>query len=162
MNGYLVTMVNLYHDTMPKSPDAITWPSAPVVLEDLVGGGDPDELLDELIAGGHMMVGNPEEVSEQLEAYKTVGCDQLVFGLPQDLHRDEILELLELFGDKVIPEHDPDRVHSTDRYRATATAEVPHLQPAAPRRRVADGCPGHRGRAQLSPRRPSWPLTRNA
>ncbi len=24
--GYLVTMVNLYHDTMPKSPDAITWP----------------------------------------------------------------------------------------------------------------------------------------
>ncbi len=21
-----VTMVNLYHDTMPKSPDAITWP----------------------------------------------------------------------------------------------------------------------------------------
>jgi alkanesulfonate monooxygenase SsuD/methylene tetrahydromethanopterin reductase-like flavin-dependent oxidoreductase (luciferase family) len=120
VSGYLVTMVNLYHDTMPKSPDAITWPSAPVVLKDVVGGGDPDAVLDELIAGGHMMVGNPEEVSEQLEAYKTVGCDQLVFGLPQDLHRDEILELLELFGDQVIPEHDTDRVHSTDRYRATA------------------------------------------
>ena len=29
VNGYLVTMVNLYHDTMPKSPDAITWPSPP-------------------------------------------------------------------------------------------------------------------------------------
>ena len=87
VNGYLVTMVNLYHDTMPKSPDAITWPSPPVVLKDLVAGGDPDTLLDELIAGGHMMVGNPEEVSEQLEAYKTVGCDQLVFGLPQDLHQ---------------------------------------------------------------------------
>jgi hypothetical protein len=85
-----------------------------------VGGGDPNELLDQLIAGGFMMVGNPEEVSEQLESYKTVGCDQLVFGLPQDLYHDEILELLELFGDKVIPEHDPDRVHSTDRYRATA------------------------------------------
>ena len=26
VNSYLVTMVNLYHDTMPKSPDAITWP----------------------------------------------------------------------------------------------------------------------------------------
>jgi hypothetical protein len=71
------------------------------------------------------MVGNPEEVSQQLEAYKGVGCDQLVFGLPQDLHRDEILELLELFGDKVIPEHDADRVHSTDRYRATAKAKYP-------------------------------------
>ena len=72
-----------------------------------------------------MLVGNPEEVSEQLEAYKTVGCDQLVFGLPQDLQRDEILEILELFGDKVIPEHDPDRVHSTDRYRATAKPKYP-------------------------------------
>ena len=41
--------------------------------------------------------------------------------MPQDLHHDEIIELIELFGDKVIPEHDGDRVHSTDRYRATAT-----------------------------------------
>jgi alkanesulfonate monooxygenase SsuD/methylene tetrahydromethanopterin reductase-like flavin-dependent oxidoreductase (luciferase family) len=125
VSSYLVTMVNLYHDTMPKSPDAITWPAPPVVLKDLVGEGDPDELLDNLIAGGYMMVGNPEEVSEQLEAYKSVGCDQLVFGLPQDLHPDENLELLELFGDKVIPEHDPDRTHSTDRYRAKAQPKYP-------------------------------------
>jgi hypothetical protein len=55
-----------------------------------------------------------------------VGCDQLVFGLPQDLHPDENLELLEVFGDQVIPEHDPDRIHSTDRYRATA---VPKYEP---------------------------------
>jgi alkanesulfonate monooxygenase SsuD/methylene tetrahydromethanopterin reductase-like flavin-dependent oxidoreductase (luciferase family) len=120
VNSYLVTMVNLYHDTMPKSPDAITWPERPLLLRDLVGSGDPDAFLDELIAAGHMMVGNAAEVSEQLEAYKTVGCDQLVFGLPQDLHEDEILELLELFGEQVIPEHDHDRVHSTDHYRATA------------------------------------------
>src|SRR6185312_11376112 len=49
-----------------------------------------------------LLVGNPEEVSEQLESYKSVGCDQLVFGMPQDLHKDEILELLETFGDQVI------------------------------------------------------------
>ena len=67
-----------------------------------------------------MMVGNPDEVSEQLENYKSVGCDQLVFGLPGDLYPDEIHEVIEVFGDRVIPEHDPDRVHSTDRYRATA------------------------------------------
>jgi len=120
VSSYLVTMVNLYHDTMPKSPDAITWPSSPIVLKDMVGSGDPDEFLDQLIAGGYMLVGNPEEVCEQVEAYKSVGCDQLVFGLPQDLHHDEILELVELFGDRVIREHDPDPVHSTDRYRATA------------------------------------------
>ena len=104
-----------------KSPDAITWPGTPIRLSDLVGGGDPDELIDQLIAGGFMMVGNPEEVSEQLESYKSVGCDQLVFGIPQDFHKDEVLELIELFGDRVIPEHDGDRTHSTDRYRATAT-----------------------------------------
>ena len=124
----------------------------------IVAGGDPDALLDELIAGGYMMVGNPEEVSEQLEAYKTVGCDQLVFGLPQDLHHDEILELLELFGDKVIPEHDPDRVHSTDRYRATAKpkyAVSTNRCPTSSGRRSS----GHRDRARLNPRRPSWPQT---
>ncbi len=120
VNSYIVTMVNLYHDTMPKSPDAITWPNAPILLKDLIGTGDPDEFLDELIKGGFMLCGNPEEVSEQLSAYESVGCDQLVFGLPQDLYPDEVVELLELFGDKVIPEHDKDRVHSTDRYRSTA------------------------------------------
>jgi alkanesulfonate monooxygenase SsuD/methylene tetrahydromethanopterin reductase-like flavin-dependent oxidoreductase (luciferase family) len=119
VSGYLVTMVNLYHDTVPKSPDAITWPSTPTVLRD-IAGGDPDAFLDQLIAGGYMLVGNPEEVSGQLASYQSVGCDQLVFGMPQDLHRDEILELLETFGDQVIREHDPDPIHSTDRYRATA------------------------------------------
>ena len=57
-----VTMVNLYHDTMPKSTDAITWPEAPIVLRD-IAGNDPDAFLDELIKGGYMLVGNPEEVS---------------------------------------------------------------------------------------------------
>jgi alkanesulfonate monooxygenase SsuD/methylene tetrahydromethanopterin reductase-like flavin-dependent oxidoreductase (luciferase family) len=120
LDAYLATMVNLYHDTMPKSPDAITWPEAPVRLRD-IAGSDPDAFLDELIAGGYMMVGTPDEVSGQLESYKSVGCDQLCISLPSDLHPDENYEILELFGDRVIPEHDTDRMHSTDRYRATAT-----------------------------------------
>ena len=62
----------------------------------------------------------PEEVSRQLESYESVGCDQLVFGLPQDPHKDGLLELLELLGDQVVPEHDHDRIHSTDPYRAMA------------------------------------------
>jgi alkanesulfonate monooxygenase SsuD/methylene tetrahydromethanopterin reductase-like flavin-dependent oxidoreductase (luciferase family) len=117
--GYLVTMVNLYHDTMPKSQDAITWPSAPVSLRDMAAG-DEEALLDGLIQGGYLLCGTPDEVSEQIAAWGDVGMDQLVFGLPQDLHHDEILELLEVFGDQVIPAFDPDRTHSTDRYRATA------------------------------------------
>ena len=49
--GYLVTMVNLYHDTMPKSPDAIVWPNARE-SEPLT-----DEILDFAIEGGYMLCG---------------------------------------------------------------------------------------------------------
>ena len=41
VNGYLVTMVNLYHDTMPKSPDAITWPNPPAPHEGARGQRRP-------------------------------------------------------------------------------------------------------------------------
>jgi len=121
--GYLVTMMNLYHDTMPKSPDAITWPSAPTQIE------WTDEMLDGAIAGGYMLCGNAEEVCEQVARYQTVGCDQVVFGLPgEGMEHDEISEMLEVFGTKVIPEYDPDPIHSTDRYRATAQRRYPDFQ----------------------------------
>jgi alkanesulfonate monooxygenase SsuD/methylene tetrahydromethanopterin reductase-like flavin-dependent oxidoreductase (luciferase family) len=114
--GYLVTMVNLYHDTMPKSPDARTWPMPPAPIP------WTEELLDHAIAGGYLLCGTPEEVSEQLARYQDVGCDQVVFALPgEGIEHEENLELLELFGDKVIPEFDKDPVHSTTRYRETAT-----------------------------------------
>jgi hypothetical protein len=113
-------MVNLYHDTMPKSQDAITWPSTPLSLRDLAAG-DEEALLDGLIQGGYLLCGTPDEVSEQIAAWGDVGMDQLVFGLPiEGMHHEEVLACLELFGDKVIPQFDPDRTHSTDRYRATA------------------------------------------
>ena len=120
--GYLVSMVNLYHDTMPKSQDGITWPSKPMSLYDIVQSGvDGDELLDQIIEGGHMLCGTPDEVSEQIARWGDVGMDQLVFGLPiEGLHYDEVIEVLELFGDKVIPEFDKDRKHSTDYYREQA------------------------------------------
>jgi len=120
LNGYLVTMVNMYHDTMPQSPDAIVWPNPPFVLRE-IAGGDPEDFLDSLIRGGYMLCGTPDEVAEQVTKYQTVGCDQLVFGLPSALHHDEVLEMLECFGQKVIPEFDHDRTHSTTRARANAT-----------------------------------------
>ena len=118
--GYLVSMVNLYHDTMPKSMDAITWPSTPISLRD-IAAGDTDALLDGLIEAGFMLLGTPEDVCEQIARWGDVGMDQLVFGLPiEGMYHDEILATLELFGDKVIPEFDKDRTHSTDYYRAQA------------------------------------------
>jgi alkanesulfonate monooxygenase SsuD/methylene tetrahydromethanopterin reductase-like flavin-dependent oxidoreductase (luciferase family) len=118
--GYLVTMVNLYHDTMPKSTDGITWPDTPINLKD-ISGGDDEALLDSLIEGGFLLCGTPDEVAEQIQAWGDVGMDQLVFGLPiEGLHYDEVIEVLELFGDKVIPEFDKDRKHSTDYYREQA------------------------------------------
>lgn len=127
--GYLITMVNLYHDTMPKSPDGITWPSPPVTASFPM----TDELLDELIAAGYLLCGSPEEVSEQLLAYSAVGCDQLVFGLPiESMYPEEVYEMLELFGDQVIPEHDRNPEHSTTAYRRTAQRRFPEFQYPVP------------------------------
>ena len=54
------------------------------------------------------------------DAGAEVGVDQLVFGMPNNLTHDEATECLELFGDKVIPNWDPDPVHRTTRMRQTA------------------------------------------
>ena len=112
--GYLYTLVCLYHDTMPKPEHARTWPEPPHSLTD-------EAMLDSLIEAGWLLCGTPDEVCGQVEKYQTVGCDQVVFGLPSDcMHPDEVTELLELFGTKVIPEYDKDQVHSTTRYRQQA------------------------------------------
>ena len=56
-----------------------------------------------------------------IAAWGDVGMDQLVFSFPiEGLHHDDCLEILELVGDKVIPEFDKDRKHSTDYYREQA------------------------------------------
>jgi alkanesulfonate monooxygenase SsuD/methylene tetrahydromethanopterin reductase-like flavin-dependent oxidoreductase (luciferase family) len=120
LRGYRVTMVNLYHDSMPKSPDAIVWPKSPARFE------LDDETLDAAIAGGYMLCGNAEEVCEQVTAYQDVGCDQLVFGTPDEGYtHDQTLEMIEVFGNHVIPEFDKDPVHSTTRMREAAVPRFP-------------------------------------
>src|SRR4029079_17239121 len=80
--GYLVTMVNLYHYTMPKSQDAITWPSAPLSLRELAAG-DEEALLDSIIDGGLMLCGTPDEVSEQNARGGELTMAQRVFGVAE-------------------------------------------------------------------------------
>lgn len=124
--GYLYSLVCLYHDTMPKPDYAPTWPEPPHQVRD-------EAMLDGLIDKGWLLCGNPEEVCAQLERYRSVGCDQVVFGLPSDaLHPDEAHEMLELFGTKVIPEFDVDPVHSTTRYRQSAIRKYPDFSLPVP------------------------------
>ena len=111
---------------MPPQKHAVTGPNAPHQI--------PDEAtLDFLIESGYLLCGNPDEVNEQIEKYQSVGCDQLVFGIPNEgFEHDEVLEMIELFGTKVIPNFDTDPVHSTTRYRETAERKHPDFaQPAA-------------------------------
>ncbi len=111
-SGYLVTLVNLYHDTFPKADDAIVWPNEPFELN--------TEIAEQAVAAGMMLAGTPEEICEQLEPFVKAGIDQLVFGVPNDAEHEEVLEMLELFGQKVIPEFDKEKTHSTARYRKSA------------------------------------------
>lgn len=135
--GYQYTMVALYHDTMPKKEGTAVWPAHPPAIPN-------EDVLDQVIAAGLMLCGNPEEVAEQAAAYQTVGCDQLVFGMPADgMHHEQVLECIELFGTRVIPEWDKDKIHSTTRYRETARPKYPvfNAEPAADLR--AEQLPEH-------------------
>ncbi len=119
--GYLNTMVNMYHSTMPPQKNAVYWPNAPHVIPD-------EKTLDYLIESGYLLCGNPDEVNEQISKYQEVGCDQLVFGIPNEgFEHEEVLEMIELFGTHVIPNFDTDPVHSTTRYRQTATRKHPEF-----------------------------------
>ena len=117
--GYLNTMVNMYHDTMPPQKHAVVWPNPPFAI--------PDEAtLDTLIEAGYLLCGTPDEVNEQIAKYQEVGCDQLVFGIPNEgFEHDEVIEMIELFGTKVIPNYDGDPEHSTTRYRRNAKRNYP-------------------------------------
>jgi len=119
--GYLFSMVCLYHDTMPKPDYAPVWPAPPREIPD-------EETLDVLIENGWLLCGTPDEVAEQITRYVDVGCDQLVFGVPNEgFTHDEVLESIELFGDKIIPEYDTDPQHSTTRFRQTAQRKYPEF-----------------------------------
>lgn len=94
------------------------WPAAPHRIGD-------DE-VDELIRGGFLLCGTPEEICEQLQVCEAIGVDQLCFGVPNNGTYEEALEMIERFGKHVIPEFDkqPD-VISTDTYRARARPKYP-------------------------------------
>ena len=50
----------------------------------------------------------------------------------EGFRHEEVLECLELFGDKVIPEYDTDPVHSTTRFRQNAVPKYPAFNHPVP------------------------------
>jgi alkanesulfonate monooxygenase SsuD/methylene tetrahydromethanopterin reductase-like flavin-dependent oxidoreductase (luciferase family) len=110
---YVVTLVTLYHDSFPMT-FGNRWPNPPDRLTE-------DE-LDAAIESGFMLCGDPDDVCEQLgkAEHRRGMMDQLVFTASLEIPYEERLEMVELIGQKVIPEFDTDPVISTDRYRAQA------------------------------------------
>jgi alkanesulfonate monooxygenase SsuD/methylene tetrahydromethanopterin reductase-like flavin-dependent oxidoreductase (luciferase family) len=111
--GYHTSLVFRYLDTFPRPAGVPVWPN--LIPEPTA------EQLEERIASGQRIVGDPDECAKAVQQYADVGCDQIIFGIlassqPQDIAKTSA----ELFGKHVIPRFDKDPVHSTTRYRQAA------------------------------------------
>lgn len=114
-SGYHTSLVFRYLDTFPRPVGVPPWPA-------LIPEPTPEQ-LDERIASGQRIVGDPDECARAVQQYADIGCDQIIFGIlasrqPQDV----ALRSVELFGKHVQPRFDTDPVHSTTRMREAALA----------------------------------------
>src|SRR5689334_13435225 len=115
-SGYQNSLVFRYLDTFPKPPGIPTWP-------DLIPEPTP-EGLNASIDAGLVCVGTPDEVNRSVQGYVDAGADQLVFGMLSTTMPVEVaIEAVETFGRHVLPNHDKDPVHSTQRQRAAFLAK---------------------------------------
>ena len=111
--GYHTSLVFRYLDTFPRPKGVPEWPA-------LIPEPTPEQ-LEERIASGNRLVGDPDEVARGVQMYADVGCDQLVFGILASAQPQETaLRSVALFGREVIPRFDRDPVHSTTRFRLGA------------------------------------------
>ncbi|MEU3712798.1 LLM class flavin-dependent oxidoreductase [Streptomyces catenulae] len=112
--NYLQSLLFRYHDTFPR-PDGI--PAWPELLPDYT-----EELIELLIAEELMICGDPDEVLAQCRRWEAAGADQLSFGLPIGISREDTLTSIQLIGEHVIPRIDTDPVHRTTRFRQAGGA----------------------------------------
>lgn len=114
--SYLQSLVFYYHDTFPKVEGVPVWPDP-----------FPEPTLEDIemrIDGGYLLCGDPDEVLEQVRRYESVGCDQLVFGVPLNLSWEDTTTTLRLFGEHVIPKLDPEPTHRSSRFRDEAAKKL--------------------------------------
>jgi hypothetical protein len=64
-----------------------------------------------------LAVGSPDEVIAAPKVNEEAGVDQVSFALPVNAPLDVSLEIIRVFGEKVLPHFDKDPVHSTTRHR---------------------------------------------
>jgi len=115
-SGYHTSLVFRYLDTFPRPAGVPEWPA-------LIPDPTPQQ-LEERIASGQRIVGDPDECAKAVQQYADVGCDQIIFGvLASTLPQDLALQSVELFGREVQPRFDKDPLHSTTRYRQAALAK---------------------------------------
>lgn len=116
-SGYHTSLVFKYLDTFPRPAGVPEWPQ-------LIPDPTPQQ-LEERIASGQRIVGDPDECARAVQQYADIGCDQLIFGvLASTLPQATALESVALFGREVQPRFDKDPVHSTTRYREAALAKA--------------------------------------
>lgn len=114
-SGYHTSLVFKYLDTFPRPAGVPEWPQ-------LIPDPTPAQ-LEERIASGQRIVGDPEECAEAVQKFVDVGCDQIIFGvLASSQPQETALRSVELFGKEVIPRFDTDPVHRTTRMRERAAA----------------------------------------
>jgi alkanesulfonate monooxygenase SsuD/methylene tetrahydromethanopterin reductase-like flavin-dependent oxidoreductase (luciferase family) len=79
-----------------------------------------EELVEVLIEEELLICGDPDEVLTQCKRWEQAGADQLSFGLPVGVPKEETLQTIRLVGEHVIPKIDTDPVHRTSRFRQGA------------------------------------------
>jgi alkanesulfonate monooxygenase SsuD/methylene tetrahydromethanopterin reductase-like flavin-dependent oxidoreductase (luciferase family) len=112
-SSYHTSLVFRYLDTFPRPAGVPPWPQ--LIPEPTAAQ------LEERIASGQRVVGNPDECARAVQLYADIGCDQLIFGVLASTQPQEVaLRSVELFGRDVIPRFDHDPVHRTVRMREAA------------------------------------------
>ena len=108
--SYHTSLVFRYLDTFPRPAGVPPWPQ--LIPEPTAAQ------LEERIASGQRVVGDPDECARAVQLYADIGCDQLIFGVLASTQPQEVaLRSVELFGRDVIPRFDHDPVHRTVRMR---------------------------------------------
>ena len=111
--GRHTSLVFKYLDTFPRPAGVPQWPQ-------LIPDPTPEQ-LEERIATGQRIVGDPEDCAKGVQKYVDIGCDQIIFGILASTQPQSVaLETVHLFGTEVQPRFDKDPVHSTTRFREAA------------------------------------------
>src|SRR5262249_11698288 len=109
-SSYHTSLVFRYLDTFPRPAGVPPWPR---LLPEPTAAQ-----LEERIASGQRVVGDPDECARAVKLYADIGCDQLIFGVLASTQPQEVaLRSVELFGRHVVPRFDHDPVHRTVRMR---------------------------------------------